>query len=375
MTASTSEICWNVDATRVFIARLFEQVRVPAGRVNPSAAESRDVADSLVDAHLRGHDSHGLLRVLEYVQQLESDELRAGVPLTTLAESSAHFVGDANRGFGQVQCRRLIDVLWTKASQTGVASGTMRNCGHVGRLGEWAERIAGLGGCGLVAVTDNGVPRVVSPPGGLAPVLSTNPVALGVPTADAPLVLDISTSAVANGKLKAARLAGASVPNGWIQDAHGRPSTDPRVMLETPPGTLLPFGGEQGYKAFGLAVLLDALVSGLAGGCTPPAPAGTVEFNNVLMVVWAPGLFSGEGHVREQASHLVDAIRSSPRKDGVEALRLPGDRSRGTALERARSGLPVPPTLKRDLFDLAQRLGVVPPDELSESRTVAAGDR
>jgi len=237
----------------------------------------------------------------------------------------------------------------------------MRQCGHAGRLGEWAEQIAQRGGCGLVAVTDNGVPRVVSAPGGLSPVLSTNPVALGVPTSGDPLVLDISTSAVANGKLKAARLAGKTVPPGWIQDAAGQPSTDPHVLLADPPGTLLPFGGDQAYKAFGLAILLDVLVSGLAGGFTPPAPPGTVEFNNVLMVVWAPGRFAGEQHLREQASHLVDAVRQSPRKPGIDAIRLPGDRSHASARDRGDHGLPIPPTLRNDLLALARHLNVAPP--------------
>lgn len=357
---SPIDIRWPASVTRRFLADLFLHAHVPTGRPRPTTEEASQVADSLVAAHLAGHDSHGLLRVLEYIRQLADDELRGGVPLTSLSESPGHFYGDANRGFGQVQCRRMIDILWAKAAQTGVASGTMRNSGHAGRLGEWAELIAQRGGCGLVAVTDNGVPRVVSAPGGLAPVLSTNPVALGVPTSGDPLVLDISTSAVANGKLKAARIAGKPVPPGWIQDAEGQPSTDPHVMLADPPGTLLPFGGDQAYKAFGLAILLDVLVSGLAGGFTPPAPPGTVEFNNVLMVVWAPGRFAGEQHLREQASHLVRAIRESPRKPGIDAIRLPGDRSHASANERGGLGLPVPVSLKSDLLALAARLGVSP---------------
>lgn len=355
-----SETRWPVESSREFLARLLVNVPIPGGGNRVPIEEARQVADSLVDAHLKGHDSHGLLRILEYIRQLETDELRAAVPLTVVTDSPAHIVADANRGFGQVQCRRLIDLLWTKAPQCGVASGSLRQCGHVGRLGEWAERIAARGGCGFVAVTDNGVPRVVAPPGGLAPVLSTNPLALGVPSEGEPLVLDISTSAVANGKLKAARLAGTSVPLGWVQDSTGQPCSDPHVLLQDPPGTLLPFGGDQGYKAFGLAMLLDVLVSGLAGGFTPPAPAGTIEFNNVLMLIWSPGRFSGEAHLREQASHLVSSIRQTPLKPGVDAIRLPGDRSNKLAAERAVTGLPVPQSLRDELLGLARRLGVAP---------------
>jgi hydroxycarboxylate dehydrogenase B len=359
---SGPDVVLSAEASRRFASDLFCAAEVPAGAAPPSATEAAIVADSLVESNLRGHDSHGLLRVLEYLEQLSTGELVAGAPLTTLSESTGHLAADAGRGFGQVQCAALIDRLWDKAKAAGIACGALRQCGHVGRLGEWSERIAARGGCGLVAVTDNGVPRVVAPPGGLEARLSTNPLALGVPTEGEPLVLDFSTSAVANGKLKAARLANRPVPYGWIQDAAGEPSTDPFVMLADPPGTLLPFGGDQAYKAFGLSVLLDVLVSGLAGGFCPPAPDGTVEFNNVLMVVWSPARFAGESQLRGQADHLIAALRATPTKPGVSAIQLPGDRALAVKARRLVEGIPVSGRLWRELLTVARQRGVeVPP--------------
>lgn len=342
---------WSESTLRPWVAELFHA----AGLSREDAAA---VGDSLVESSLLGHDSHGLLRVLEYIAQLQSGEMVAGAPLDVLRESSGHLLCDAHRGPGQVQCRRLIDRLIEKANVVGVASGAMRQCGHTGRLGEWGALIASRGYCGLVSVNDNGVPLVVAPPGGLAARVSTNPVSLGIPTGGEPFVLDISTSAVANGKLKAARLAGRPVPEGWIQDAQGQSTTDPHVMLADPPGTLLPFGGDQAYKAFGLSLLLDMLVSGLSGGFCPPAPEGTVEFNNVLMVVWNPDLFAGREHIEREARRLVEFVRATPVKPGVDQVRLPGDRGTATRAQRVRDGVPVPDDLAVKLGELAVRLGV-----------------
>ena len=200
------------------------------------------MASSLVEANLCGHDSHGVVRIPEYADQIDRGELVPGATLKPLSETGAILVADAQFGFGQVQSIRMIDRLVPKAEAIGTASGTLRNCGHVGRLGEWAERIARQGLASLISVNDNGVLKCVAPPGGTAPCISTNPVAIGIPLGDAePLVLDISTSAVANGKIRVALLAKEACPAGWLQDADGKPTTDPAARFADPPATILPW--------------------------------------------------------------------------------------------------------------------------------------
>jgi uncharacterized oxidoreductase len=333
-----------------------------------AAGVSRDeaavVAASLVESNLRGHDSHGVIRVAEYVEQLGTGQLVAGGSLRMLAETPAMIAGDGGRGFGQVLCRRLIELVGAKAREQGVACGTLMHCGHVGRLGEWVELAACGGLAGLISVNDNGVAFTVAPPGGIAPRISTNPIAIGVPTDAEPLVLDISTSAVANGKIKVARLAGREVPPGWIQDAAGNPTTDPNVMLADPPGTLLPFGGDQGYKAFGLGLLLDILVAGLSGGFSPPAPSGILECNNVLLVLWDPARFAGHEHFRNEAAKLIAAVRDTPRKPGVARIQLPGDRSAEIRRERLAQGIPLEGDNWETLVRLARKLEVPVPTPL-----------
>lgn len=318
-----------------YTAALFVAAGVPAD-------EAAIVAESLIAANLQGHDSHGVVRVWDYLRQLESGDLVAGAELKTLSETPAMLAVDAGRGFGQVQMRRIIERIAPKARELGIACATAMNCGHIGRLSEWMELIAGDGLAGLIAVNDNGVLQCVAPPGGKTATISTNPVAVGVPTGNDPLVVDISTSTVANGKVKVAYLAGTPCPPGWLLDHEGNPTTDPSVRFKDPRGTILPMGGEtDGYKGFGLGLLFDILVGGLTGGFCPPAPAGAPSTNNVLMVLWDPTRFAGSDHFLSQADKLIADVRNVPRKPGVDRIRLPGDRSAAVRAERLQSGIAV----------------------------------
>lgn len=354
------------ETLRDFVGRLF----IAAGAAE---VEAQVVAASLVESNLRGYDSHGVLLARWYLSQIKNGEVVPGAPFTILFETPGLVAADGGLGFGQVQCGRLVDQTAEKAHQNGVASGTMRRSGHIGRLGEWVERAAAKGLAALIAVNDNGVIRTVAPPGGTAGRISTNPIAIGVPTGDGPLVLDISTSAVANGKLKVARVEQRQVPLGWIQDAQGNPTTDPNVMLADPPGALRPFGGDQAYKGFGLGLLFDILVGGLTGGFCPPAPAGTLEWNNVLLVVWDPARFAGAAHFTAQADHLIKAVRETPRQAGVDRIQLPGDRSAEERTKRVADGIPLTEEVWEQLTHVAAKLNVEVPSSSPPLRKGGVG--
>jgi uncharacterized oxidoreductase len=338
-----------------FVRRLF----VTAGVSEPEAAQ---VAASLIESNLRGHESHGVLRVGDYLAALKTGELCGGVEWQVLTETPAVLVADGRRGFGQVLARRLVAALAAKCQTMGIACGTLKNCGHVGRLAEWVELAARGGFAAMMSVNDNGVLRCVAPPGGLAARISTNPLGLAMPTGDEPLVLDLSTSIVANGKVKARLLAGESCPPGWLQDADGNPTTDPATRFSDQPGTLLPLGSEShGYKGFGLGLLLDVLIGGLSGGSCPPAGPSEIGTNNVVMVLWDPARFAGTSHFLSEADKLIDYVRSTPRKPGVDAITLPGDRSAAMRRERLANGIPLDPGTWSMLCDAAKELGVQHP--------------
>ncbi len=324
-------------------------------------SEAAIVAGSLVQSNLRGHESHGVMRVIEYVDSMSNGDLVAGAPFNVINDLPQAVVADASLGFGQVQMTRLIDELVSRATSGGIACGTLNRCGHVGRLGEWVEVVAARGFAGIVSVNDNGVLQCVAPPGGTEPRISTNPVAIGIPTGTRPVVLDISTSAVANGKIRVAALSGSECPSGWLQDADGNPTGDPTTRTAEPPGSILPMGGEQGYKGFGLGLMFDFLVGGLSGGQCPPADEGSPMTNNVLMVVWDPERFAGREHFLTQADQLISYVRDSHLKPGVEGIRLPNDRSQKVLQERSDDGIPLDDGTWRELVTLANRVDIAVP--------------
>src|SRR5262249_39557655 len=149
-----------------------------------------------------GHDSHGVMRIPQYIDFLRQGKFKAGVPLTVLSETPAVVAADGNWGLGQVQAHRLLALLLPKAKQLGVATGTIRACGHIGRLGEYAEAAARERMAFFGAVNSHGAGRRVVPPGGTEGRISTNPICLGAPTTGDPVVLDFGTSAVAEGKVR-----------------------------------------------------------------------------------------------------------------------------------------------------------------------------
>jgi uncharacterized oxidoreductase len=336
-----------------FVSRLFVAKGAPL-------AEADRVAESLVESNLVGHDSHGVYLARWYASQIDTGELCPGAELTVLRDLPGMLACDGGLGFGQVQCHKFVELCLNKARSAGAVCATLRRSGHIGRLGEWVEQAARAGFASLMAVNDNGAIYTVAPPDGIDRRLSTNPIGVGIPMPDGePIVLDMSTSAVANGKLKIARLAGREVPLGWIQDAEGNATTDPNVMLADPPGALRPFGGDQAYKGFGLGLVFDILAAGLAGGFCPPAQPGTVECNNVLLVVWSPDAFGGAEHFLGEAGKLVDWVRSARPRPGCDHIQLPGDRSRETRAARLASGIPLSDEYLRPLRDLAAELQVV----------------
>lgn len=344
---------YRAEDLRTFVSRLFVAKGV-------TVAEADRVAESLVESNLVGHDSHGVYLARWYASQIDTGELQPGAPLTVLRQLPGMLACDGGLGFGQVQCHAFVERCVAQARTAGAVCATLRRSGHIGRLGEWVEQAARAGFAALMAVNDNGAIYTVAPPDGIDRRLSTNPIGVGIPTPSGePIVLDMSTSAVANGKLKIARLAGREVPPGWIQDAEGNPTCDPQVMLADPPGALRPFGGDQAYKGFGLGLVFDILAAGLAGGFCPPAAPGTVECNNVLLIVWDPEAFGGAEHFLGEAGKLVDWVRSARPRPGCDRIQLPGDRSRETRAERLSRGIPLSDEYLRPLRELAAE-GQVP---------------
>ena len=326
--------------------------------------EAQLTARSLVQSNLRGYDSHGVVRVQEYLDALRQKELVSGAEWVVLNQSPSALWVDAGRGLGQVQMPRLLEQLEVKSRESAVAVGVMHSCGHVGRLGEWVEHLARRGLAAFMAVNDNGAVLSVAPPGGKEARTSTNPLAFGIPLPEGAesFVLDLSTSLSSLGRIRLAHLSGEVCNPDFIQDAMGRPTSDPSVLFNEPRGALRPMAA---YKGFGLAMMIDCLVAGLSGGFAPPAPEGTPALNNVLVAAWNPAHFAGLPHMQEQAEKYLRFVSETEPTDPHRPVQIAGDRSKAERARRERDGIPLSQGLRQLLSSLARELGVSVPEGLS----------
>ena len=338
-----------------FADALFRAMGVPAD-------EAARVAASLVDANLCGHDSHGLIRVVQYIDAIRDGRTVPGAPFTVVKETAGVLVVDGGKGLGQVQAHRLLKRLIPRAQALGLAAGTLKHCGHIGRLGEYAEAAAKEKMAFIATVNNHGFGRGVAPPGGKEPRIGTNPLCLGAPTKGEPVILDIGTSVVAEGKVRVLHNKGEKVPEGWLLDPSGQPTTDSGVLYREPRGSLLPLGTpHQAYKGFGIGLLLDMFVGGLSGApCSAPG-LPNLSANAVFFLVLDVAQFAGAEHFVREVSGLADNVRSCPRVDGVNEIMLPGDPERKTKAQRLHTGIAIDDGTWDQLVALANKLQVAIP--------------
>jgi uncharacterized oxidoreductase len=337
-----------------FASNIFQAAGVPPD-------DARLVATSLVDANLAGHDSHGLIRIPQYLKALGDGLLQAGVPLKVIHHTPAVLVCDGQWGLGQVQAHRLLEQLVPMARECGIAAGTLNQCGHIGRLGEYAERATAQEMAFVATVNNHGYGRAVAPPGGVVGRIGTNPLCLAAPgRPDEPVVLDIGTSVCAEGKVRVAFNKGQPVPEGWLLDSKGQPTTDPGVLYREPRGTILPLGGAQAYKGFGLGLLLDMFAGGLSGApCSRPEIEPRTA-NAVVFLVLDPQGFAGAEHFRTEVVTLAGHVRDCPTAPGA-TVQLPGDPERQQRARRSVEGIALDEGTWGQLKAVAARLKVALP--------------
>ncbi|HVF64139.1 MAG TPA: malate/lactate/ureidoglycolate dehydrogenase [Casimicrobiaceae bacterium] len=315
-------------------------------------SEAATVAARLVDANLVGHDSHGVLRVSKYLDWVREGFLKPNRRPDVVFENDALAIVDGNRGFGQVMGEFAGMLGAQKAAASGIALVGLRNCGHLGRLGDWAELAAGMGQASLHFLNTSGAQRV-APFGGSDRRLSTNPLCIGIPQAGRePVILDITTSTVAEGKLMVAMNKGEAVPAGWIVDAKGAPTTDPKDFYAG--GALLTIGA---HKGSGLSIVTDLLAGALTRGKSSD-PEDTVIRNNMLSIYIAPAIYDPEGEALREVRRFVDWVKASPPQEPGQPVLAPGDLERATREKRSREGVPLDPTTIADLAQAAQSVGI-----------------
>ncbi|MGL5095110.1 MAG: Ldh family oxidoreductase [Planctomycetia bacterium] len=322
-----------------------------------SADEAFIVADHLVSSNLAGHDSHGVIRLPQYAQHAKDGQIKLGQAVEILRETPTTALMCGKYTWGQVVATKAMDLAVEKARANGCAAVAVRECYHVGRVGVYPLRAAEQGLIAKVWCNGHGVVRV-APWGGTEPRLATNPIAIAIPTGGRPVLVDITTSVVAEGKVRLAKNKGVSVPDGWLLDKNGLPTNDPADLYTG--GSLLPFGGAVGHKGFGLSLVVD-LLGGAATGDGCGAMPGVAVGNGLLIEVVDPTCFQTRDEYLRSVDEFLAYVRGSKPKPGVSEILLPGEPEFRTEDERRKTGVSVDDGTWGQLQKLAGQLGVTLP--------------
>lgn len=333
-----------------FITQAFERVGVSAG-------DAATVAELMTEADLQGSDGHGIFRLPQYVRRIQAGGVNPKGRPRIERDRAAMALVDGDNALGHLVMKFAADIAIEKAKTAGSAWVGAKYSNHAGPASLYARMPMLQNMIGLYLAVGNA--NHLPPWGGVDMLLSTNPIAVAIPTlAEPPIVLDMATTVAAFGKVKTRAQRGEPMPVGWMVDRDGHPLTDPKRMDE---GFLLPIGE---YKGYGLS-----LVFGLLAGTLNGAAMGrdVVDFNhdddsvtNTGQAIMAIDVaaFDELDEFRRRVDTVARDIRNSERMKGVERIWLPGEQSHAKHADRVTNGVPIPPSLAKSLDELAAKLGI-----------------
>jgi len=349
-------------------------IHIPAGaltdfcaeifaRVGCRDEEAQRVSASLVDANLTGHDSHGVIRAPRYVDRVRAGDLVPNQSIERLVDTPVIAVLDGRFGFGQTMAPLAVDIGVEKAKAAGLSAISLRNSGHVGRVGEWAERAAGAGLISIHFVNAAGS-ILVAPFGGLDRRLSTAPFCAGVPREGAaPIILDFATSLVAEGKVHVASRGGKPLPPDALIGPDGSLSGDPELLYgpltsddarnyARGAGAMRAFGE---HKGSGLALICELLGGSLTGnGATGPDR----KFSNGMFSFYVDPKRIDPSHVFDaDMTRYLDWLRRAKTMPG-QAVMTPGEPERDARAKRTASGVPLPSEAWASIVAAARSVGL-----------------
>ncbi|WP_156821545.1 Ldh family oxidoreductase [Halomonas smyrnensis] len=324
--------------------------------------EAKIVSDHLVDASLRGHDSHGVIRILRYHAWLGTGKINANRTLKTILDTGVMLQFDGQDGMGQRLATEAAALGIDRAREHGLSLVALRRAGHVGRLGAYAEQACAEGMVSIHFVNVAGS-RLVAPFGSSQRAISTAPVAIGVPHgAGDDFVLDFATSLVAEGKALVAGRGGKSLPRDALISGSGQRTDDPRELYgatldEKVPDPRAGTGalrtvGE--HKGSGLALACELLAGALTGNGTN----GTTDHsfgNGMLSIFIRPEVLDDTNGFGAEVADYLSFLRQAAPEKGVERVRIPGDPERERLKERCVSGLELPKEVAEEIADIAKR--------------------
>jgi hydroxycarboxylate dehydrogenase B len=324
--------------------------------------EARIVTDHLVEANLKGHDSHGVGMIPTYVRHIKEGKLKLNQRLKVVRDEGPFLVGDGQMGHGQVMAMALTDLAIARAKQQGIAVAGLIMSHHIGRVGTYGERCAEAGLVSLHFVNVAGHRALVAPFRGTDARFNTNPICLTLPAtgANPPTILDFATSKIALGKVRVAKNKGVKVAPGTLLNAKGKPTTDPKVMFVDPPakpGAVVTFGEHKGY---GLALFAEIFGAALIGGLTiaPEHPRTHGVINNMLEIVIDPARLTDMAAMKREIDAVVAYFKASPPAKAKEPVLVPGDPERLSRVARLAKGIPIDATTWGELKAAADTAGL-----------------
>jgi len=340
------------EASRRFIRAAFENQGF-------AQADADKIAGLMADADIQGSDGHGIIRLPQYIKRVRAGGLNTRPNIHVTLEHPATAVVDGDNGMGHLVVSYAVDLAVRKARESGVAWVNTRNSNHAGPASLYVRQALDQGMLALYFAVGNA--NHLAPWGGLEILLSTNPIAAGIPAGDEPpILLDMATTVAAYGKIKAVAKRGEPMPEGWMIDRQGQPLLDPKRASE---GLLMPIGGHKGY---GLALIVGLLAGTLGGAAMGK---DVVDFNaddtsvtntGQAIVCIDVAAFGDPAEFRSRVDDLVRDIRDSERLPGVDRIWLPGEQSHERRARYGQTGFPMSQGLLDELNGLAEDLGIAP---------------
>jgi uncharacterized oxidoreductase len=355
------------------VQRLIDFVAEVFTHSQSSPEEAKRIATYLTTANLTGHDSHGVIRVPVYIRWKKMGSVVPDQKVDVVVDTPSLAVIDGKFGYGQTVTPQAVRIGIDKCKKAGLAAIALRNAGHIGRVGDWAEMAAAEGLVSVHFVNAAGS-LLVAPFGGVQKRLSTAPYCVGIPRkGQDPIVLDFATSIVAEGKVLVASRGGKKLPKGALIDGDGTLSEDPAVLYgpytsDGPrdhtkgSGAIRAFGE---HKGSGLAFICELLGGALTG---TGATAADRRFANGMLAFYIdPNVVDPKHFFDGEISRYTDFIRATKPAAGIDSVLIPGDPERKMRAERTKNGVPLPDDTWAAIVNTAREVGV---SEVSIQRAV-----
>lgn len=344
--------------TRILPDPLKELIRSLFLKQGVAEKEADFIAEHLVTSNLMGHDSHGVIRAPWYLEKIQKGEIVLGAPIEIEKETASSAIVNGHWGFGQTIAKFAMDLAIKKAETQILSCVTVHQCNHVGRLGAYTSAASSVGMVGIGMANLHGTSHCVAPYGGKDARLPTNPISIAFPRRTIPdFLLDMTTSVVAEGKVRLQQARGKPLPEGWVIDAEGHPSIDPSRFYDAPRGSLLPLGGAVGYKGYALSLAVDAL-SGALSRASCSNPQSRRHGNACLFIALRIDAFAPLEEFQSKVDGLVDHVKSSRHMEGVESILIPGEPEYLSMQKKKREGIVLDQTTWENLCQKAREGGL-----------------